>query len=54
MYLLQLEEVFEFVERDLDILGATAVEDKLQENVPETICSLRDSGIKVPYNLLCP
>ncbi|XP_060071091.1 phospholipid-transporting ATPase IF-like [Ylistrum balloti] len=42
-----LEEVFEFIERDLDLLGATAVEDKLQDDVPDTIQSLQKSGIKV-------
>jgi len=31
----------------MEILGATAVEDKLQEDVPKTIASLRQAGIKV-------
>ncbi|OWF54474.1 phospholipid-transporting ATPase IF [Mizuhopecten yessoensis] len=43
----KLEEVFEFIERDLVLLGATAVEDKLQDDVPDTIQSLQRSGIKV-------
>ncbi|XP_069104110.1 phospholipid-transporting ATPase IF-like isoform X3 [Argopecten irradians] len=42
-----LDDVFEYVERDLDLLGATAVEDKLQDEVPDTIQSLQQSGIKV-------
>lgn len=35
------------IERNLYLLGATGVEDKLQEGVPETIESLRQAGIKV-------
>ena len=29
------------------LIGATAIEDKLQHRVPETIQSLRDAGVKV-------
>eukprot|EP01018_Ginkgo_biloba_P013761 Gb_34057 [translate_table: standard] len=36
-----------FVERNLSLLGATGVEDKLQIGVPEAIESLRQAGIKV-------
>ena len=35
------------METDLDLMGATAIEDKLQENVPQTIKFLKDAGIKV-------
>ncbi|KAE9592748.1 putative phospholipid-translocating ATPase [Lupinus albus] len=35
------------VENNLWILGATAIEDKLQQGVPESIESLRTAGIKV-------
>ncbi|TKY68489.1 Phospholipid-transporting ATPase 1 [Spatholobus suberectus] len=35
------------VENNLCILGATAIEDKLQQGVPESIESLRTAGIKV-------
>ncbi|XP_074588243.1 phospholipid-transporting ATPase 1-like [Curcuma longa] len=35
------------VERDLNILGASGIEDKLQQGVPEAIESLRQAGIKV-------
>jgi len=38
------------VERDLHVLGATAVEDRLQDGVPDTIAALRDAGIKVGAN----
>ncbi|XP_048588932.1 phospholipid-transporting ATPase IF isoform X3 [Nematostella vectensis] len=43
----QLAEVFEEVECNLHLLGATAVEDKLQAGVPETIEAMREAGIKV-------
>lgn len=36
-----------FCECSLNLLGATGIEDKLQEGVPETIESLREAGIKV-------
>ncbi|XP_043698497.1 phospholipid-transporting ATPase 1-like [Telopea speciosissima] len=35
------------VEKNLHILGASGIEDKLQEGVPEAIESLRQAGIKV-------
>lgn len=35
------------IEVDLEIIGATAIEDKLQEDVPETIKILREAGISV-------
>ncbi|CCK71876.1 aminophospholipid-translocating P4-type ATPase DNF3 KNAG_0I00850 [Huiozyma naganishii CBS 8797] len=35
------------IERDLFILGATAIEDKLQEGVPETIEKIKRAGIKL-------
>lgn len=47
MYILQLASAYDFVERNLTIIGATAVEDKLQENVSETLEALREAGIKV-------
>ncbi|CAI2181192.1 19540_t:CDS:2 [Funneliformis geosporum] len=43
----KLEEVAELIERDLEITGATAIEDKLQDGVPETIDKLRKAGIRV-------
>jgi len=42
-----LAAVYEEVERDLEVLGGTAIEDKLQDGVPETIALLRAAGIKV-------
>ena len=35
------------IERDIHIVGATAIEDKLQNAVPETIAMLEDAGIKL-------
>lgn len=35
------------IETDLTLVGATAIEDKLQEGVPETIATLQSAGIKV-------
>ncbi|EJD46372.1 phospholipid-translocating P-type ATPase [Auricularia subglabra TFB-10046 SS5] len=42
-----IEEAADEVERELTILGATALEDKLQEGVPETIETLHKAGIKL-------
>ena len=35
------------IEQKLTVLGATAVEDRLQEKVPSTIADLKEAGIKV-------
>mmetsp|Transcript_1651 Transcript_1651/g.3553 ORF Transcript_1651/g.3553 Transcript_1651/m.3553 type:complete len:1147 (+) Transcript_1651:184-3624(+) len=35
------------IEHNLVLVGATAIEDKLQDRVPETIASLKEAGIKV-------
>jgi len=43
----QLAQVFDEIESDFKLLGATGVEDKLQEGVKETIEALREAGIKV-------
>ena len=42
-----MSELYEEMESDMILLGATAVEDKLQAGVPETISSLRSAGIKI-------
>ncbi|CAG5135254.1 unnamed protein product, partial [Candidula unifasciata] len=41
-----LAEVYNEIEQQLTLLGATAVEDKLQDQVPQTIEALRMAGIK--------
>lgn len=43
----KLRQAAALVECRLHLLGATGIEDKLQEGVPETIESLRQAGIKV-------
>ena len=42
-----MTRAFERIERELELLGATAIEDKLQEGVPETIRSLSTAGISI-------
>lgn len=42
-----LDKAAEMIERDLFLLGATAIEDKLQEGVPDTIYTLQQAGIKI-------
>ncbi|KAG5099545.1 hypothetical protein JHK82_044597 [Glycine max] len=42
-----IEEVSEKIEKNLILLGATAVEDKLQDGVPECIDKLARAGIKI-------
>ena len=43
----KLDSVYNQIEKDLVLLGATAIEDKLQDGVPRTIANLRNSGIKI-------
>ncbi|KAM9206494.1 phospholipid-transporting ATPase FetA-like [Dugong dugon] len=43
----KLSNVYEEIEKDLMLLGATAIEDKLQDGVPETIITLNKARIKV-------
>ncbi|XP_024908720.1 phospholipid-transporting ATPase ID-like isoform X2 [Cynoglossus semilaevis] len=43
----KLDELYEEIEKDLLLLGATAIEDKLQDGVPQTIEQLSKADIKV-------
>uniref|UniRef100_A0A7N6AM32 Phospholipid-transporting ATPase n=1 Tax=Anabas testudineus TaxID=64144 RepID=A0A7N6AM32_ANATE len=43
----RLAEAYDQIEKDLILLGATAVEDRLQEKAADTIESLHKAGIKV-------
>uniref|UniRef100_A0A8D3B3D1 Phospholipid-transporting ATPase n=1 Tax=Scophthalmus maximus TaxID=52904 RepID=A0A8D3B3D1_SCOMX len=43
----RLDELYEEIEKDLLLLGATAVEDKLQDGVPQTIEQLTKADIKI-------
>ena len=42
-----LAAVYEEIEKDMILIGATAIEDKLQDRVPETIANLSLAGIKI-------
>ncbi|KRW99867.1 P-type ATPase, cytoplasmic domain N [Pseudocohnilembus persalinus] len=42
-----VEESYAEMEQKMNIIGSTAIEDKLQDKVPETIKALREAGIKV-------
>ncbi|XP_055343219.1 probable phospholipid-transporting ATPase IA [Paramacrobiotus metropolitanus] len=43
----KVSEVSSLIEKDLKLLGATAIEDRLQEGVPECIAKLLDAGMRV-------
>lgn len=43
----EIEKACELVEKDLIIMGATALEDKLQVGVPDAIAQLHKAGIKL-------
>lgn len=43
----ELDKAAELIETNLFLLGATAIEDKLQDGVPEAIATLQQAGIKV-------
>lgn len=42
-----MDKCAEIIETNLRIIGATGIEDKLQDEVPETIVALKTAGIKV-------
>ncbi|GAA5888077.1 hypothetical protein JCM6882_000274 [Rhodosporidiobolus microsporus] len=43
----EIERVSDRLEQELVLLGATAIEDKLQDGVPEAIADLKRAGIKI-------
>ncbi|XP_074558346.1 putative phospholipid-transporting ATPase 4 [Curcuma longa] len=43
----QVERISDLMERDLILVGATAVEDKLQKGVPQCIDKLAQAGLKI-------
>ncbi|CAO3633882.1 unnamed protein product [Cunninghamella blakesleeana] len=43
----KMDQVCEEIESDLLLMGGTAIEDRLQDGVPETIAQLAQSGIKL-------
>ncbi|XP_041915439.1 phospholipid-transporting ATPase IC [Alosa sapidissima] len=42
-----LDRVYELLEKDMMLIGATAIEDKLQDGVPQTIAKLAKADIKI-------
>lgn len=43
----KLDSIYEEIERDMLLIGVTAIEDKLQDGVPSTIANLILAGIKI-------
>ncbi|OQE20479.1 hypothetical protein PENSTE_c013G08051 [Penicillium steckii] len=43
----ELDKAAELIEKDFHLLGATAIEDRLQDGVPDTIHTLQTAGIKI-------
>ncbi|KAF3938391.1 hypothetical protein ABW19_dt0206281 [Dactylella cylindrospora] len=43
----KVEEVSELIEQNLTLLGGTAIEDRLQDGVPDSIALLGDAGVKL-------
>lgn len=43
----QLDRVYDELEQEMILLGATAIEDKLQDGVPDTIAELSRANIKI-------
>ncbi|KAJ0118727.1 hypothetical protein J7T55_012981 [Diaporthe amygdali] len=43
----RIEEAGDLIEQNMDLVGASAIEDKLQKGVPETIDKLRRANIKI-------
>ena len=47
-----LDAAWELIERNLYLLGATAIEDRLQDGVPETLEALRNASIRYTCTIL--
>lgn len=43
----QIDELYEEIEKNLKLLGMTAIEDKLQDGVSQCIERLTEAGIKI-------
>lgn len=43
----EMEKVSALIEKDFTLVGSTAIEDKLQDGVPETIKLVKKAGIKL-------
>lgn len=42
-----VEDTAELIEHDFELIGSTAIEDKLQEEVADVIRDIREAGIKL-------
>jgi P-type E1-E2 ATPase len=42
-----MERVADVMEKDFELIGATAIEDKLQDEVDKAIMAMKKGGIKV-------
>lgn len=42
-----MDALYEEIEKNMILIGATAIEDKLQDGVPDTIANLALAGIKI-------
>ena len=43
----KLSAIYEEIEEGMTLIGATAIEDKLQDGVPEAIANLANADIKI-------
>lgn len=43
----KVAEVDELIEKELILIGSTAIEDRLQDDVPDTIAFAKKAGVKV-------
>ena len=43
----KVDKCYEEIEQNMMLIGATAIEDKLQDGVPDTIANLALAGIKI-------
>lgn len=43
----KLDAIYEEIECEMQLVGVTAIEDKLQDGVPQTIANLQMAGIKI-------
>ena len=43
----KLSAIYDEIECDMHLIGVTAIEDKLQDGVPQTIANLQMAGIKL-------
>lgn len=46
-FIAKIDEVASRIEQNLKLIGATAIEDKLQDGVPEAIATLLQAGINI-------